>query len=266
MIGTARAFLTIIVLTLVTLPLIPIQVILNMLNVPLKRMVPVFWHRIAARLIGLKVTVYGKISDKYPLLIVANHVSWLDIVALSSSGPVCFIAKQEVAGWPAFGLLAKLQRTVFINRERRSATEAKINEISDRLNDGDVMVLFAEGTSTSGAHVLAFRSALLGAAQKAITDERVVWIQPVALAYTHLHGMAATTAERAVTGFYGDMEMRPHLFNVLKEAAIDVSVAYGDLYQVTSQTDRKALAKELETAVRTMKTAALRGKTNNFKS
>lgn len=259
MVGTIRAHLTIIMLTLVTLPLIPIQIILNILHLPLKRIVPVFWHRIAAHLIGLKVTVHGEISDKRPLLVVANHVSWLDIVALSVSGPVCFIAKQEVSGWPAFGLLARLQRTVFINRERRSATGAKTYEIADRLNDGDVMVLFAEGTSTSGAYVLAFRSALLGAAQKAISDEGTVWIQPAALAYTHLHGMAATTAERVVTGFYGDMEMAPHLFNILKEAAIDVSVVYGNPYQVTSRTDRKMLAKELETNVRAMKTAALRG-------
>ncbi|MEP3524861.1 MAG: 1-acyl-sn-glycerol-3-phosphate acyltransferase [Hyphomicrobiales bacterium] len=259
MIGTVRASFTIIVLLLVTLPLIPIQIILNGLKLPSRRKLPSLWHRFAARIIGLKVTVQGEISDKRPLLIVANHISWLDIVALSASGPVCFIAKQEVSSWPAFGLLAKLQRTVFVNRERRSATGEKTNEIADRLNDGDVMVLFAEGTSTSGAHVLTFRSALIGAAQRAIRDDETVWIQPVALAYTHLQGMAAISTERALTGFYGDMEMGPHLLGVLKEAAIDVSVVYGKPYQVGAATNRKELTKKLETDVRTMKTTALRG-------
>ena len=259
MIGTIRASFTIIVLIIVTLPLIPIQIILNALNLPAKRTLPVLWHRFAARIIGLRVSVEGEISNKRPLLITANHISWLDIVAFGTSGPICFIAKQEVSAWPAFGWLAKLQRTVFINRERRSATGEKTSEIAKRLNAGDVMVLFAEGTSTSGAHVLDFRSALLGAAQKAIKGDARVWIQPAALAYTHLQGMAATSTERALTGFYGDMEMGPHLFGVLKEAAIDVSIIYGEPREVSALTNRKELTKELEADVRAMKTAALRG-------
>ena len=260
MVGTARALFIIIVLTLITLPLLPIQIILNQLSLSPKRRLPILWHRLAARVIGLKVTVQGEISQKRPLLIVANHISWLDIITLSTSGPVSFIAKQEVSGWPAFGLLAKLQRTVFVNRQRRSATGEKTNEIADRLNAGDIMLLFAEGTSTSGTHVLSFRSALLGAAQKAIREDDTIWIQPAALAYTHLQGMSVTSAERAHTGFYGDMAMGPHLWAVLKEGAIDVSLIYGKPRPVTLATNRKILAQELEEDVRAMKTNVLRGK------
>lgn len=260
MIGFLRATFTIIILLIVTLPLIPIQISLNLFNLKAKRRLPVLWHRFAARVVGLKISLHGEISKKRPLLIASNHISWLDIVVLSASGPVSFIAKQEVSGWPAFGILAKLQRTVFINRERRSATGEKTNEIAERLNEGDAMVLFAEGTSTSGVHVLKFRSALLGAAQKAIGKEETVFIQPVALAYTHLHGMPAISSERPITGFYGDMAMAPHLLGILKEGAIDVSIHFGEPLPVTAKMDRKNLAQKLEEEVRAMKTAALRGK------
>lgn len=259
MIETARAIFTILVLVLVTLPLIPVQMVLNAFNLPAKRSLPVLWHRGAAALIGLKITVHGKIAPKRPLLLTANHISWLDIVALSSSGPVSFIAKQEVSRWPAFGVLAKLQRTVFVNRDRRSATGEKANEIAQRLKDDDVMVLFAEGTSTSGVHVLGFRSALLGAAQKAVQNDETMWVQPVAIAYTHLQGMPMNSNERPITGFYGDMDLAPHLWSILREAAINVSVIYGTPRQVTRETNRKDLTKTLEDEVRRLKTRALRG-------
>jgi len=260
MIATARALFTIVVLSAATLPLIPIQMVLNRFDRPLKRTLPRFWHRMAARLIGLKITVIGKIAENRPLLMVANHVSWLDIVALSASAPVSFIAKQEVSAWPAFGTLAKLQRTLFIDREQRNAAGRQTTAIASRLHEGDIMVLFAEGTSSSGVHVLDFKSALLGAAQKAVGVNGAVWVQPVAIAYTRLQGMAAGVAERPFTGFYGDMEMAPHLFAVLKDAAIDVTLIIGKPRKVTPETHRKSLAKQLEANVRAMKTAALRGR------
>lgn len=257
MVGAARATFTIVILFIFTVPLIPVQIVLNALDARAKRQLPILWHQWAARLIGLKITVEGEMAHERPLLLTCNHVSWLDIVSLSASGPVSFIAKQEVSSWPAFGMLAKLQRTVFVNRERRSATGNKTNEIARRLMSGDAMVLFAEGTSTPGTHVLGFRSALLGAAQKAIAGQSVMWVQPVAIAYTKLHGMVMATFERPLTGFYGDMDMAPHLWNVLKEAAFDVTIVYGKPLQIDDTMNRKELSKQLEDAVRAMKTDVL---------
>lgn len=259
MTGHLRAIFTLAALAAVTLPLIPLQIVLNRLALPARRGLPTVWHRLAARLIGLRIAVKGEVAHDRPLLIAANHVSWLDIVVLSACVPVSFIAKREVSDWPAFGTLARLQRTVFVNRERRSATGGAADGIARRLNEGDVMVLFAEGTSSSGAHVLSFRPALLGAAQKALRANETAWIQPAAIAYTHVQGMAATSPERPLTGFYGDMDMAPHLYAVLKEAAIDARLIFGKPHAVTVDTDRKALAKILEGEVRAMKTEALRG-------
>lgn len=258
MIGTVRALFTIVALVGLSLPLIPVQIVLNRLDHPLKRRLPVFWHRCAARLIGLRITVEGDMAGERPLLITANHVSWLDIVALSACGPLSFIAKQEVSHWPAFGYLAKLQRTVFVNRERRSATGDKADEIARRLQAGDVMVLFAEGTSSCGSYVLPFRSALLGAPQRAAGPQSPVFIQPVALAYTHLNGMVTNLSDRPFTGFYGDTDLAPHLFAILKHAAIDVTIRFNEPVAIAADNDRKSVARHLEDTVRLMKTEALR--------
>lgn len=261
MIASCRAWLTILCLVIVTLPLIPIQWFFNQTNNPLRRKLPLLWHRIAAGLVGLKVHVRGAMSVERPLLLTANHVSWLDIVALSVAGPVSFIAKQEVSKWPAFGMLAKLQRTVFVNREKRSATGEKTSEIAKRLHEGDAMVLFPEGTSTSGVHVKPFRSALLGAVQKAAGDSQTIHVQPVAIAYTHISGMPALTDERDFTGFYGDMDLVSSLWPILKEGAIDVTICFGDPIIADETTDRKKLSLVLEERVRTLKSDAFAIKT-----
>ena len=222
MIASCRAWLTVLCLIVMTLPLIPLQWFFNKTDNPLRRKLPILWHHMAASLVGLKVRVKGEISVERPLLLTANHVSWLDIVALSVAGPMSFIAKQEVSKWPAFGMLAKLQRTVFVNRENRSTTGEKTSEIAKRLHEGDAMVLFAEGTSTSGVHVKPFRSALLGAVQKAAGGGETIHVQPVAIAYTHISGMPAFIDERDFTGFYGDMDLVSSLWPILKLSLIHI--------------------------------------------
>ena len=99
----------------VTFVLIPFQWIAVTLGLPAQRRIPVLYHRIVCRLLDVHISVVGNRVDDRPLLIVSNHVSWLDISVISSVTPVIFVAKQEVAGWPLFGLLAKLRRSVFVD-------------------------------------------------------------------------------------------------------------------------------------------------------
>ena len=99
-------------------------------------------------------------------LYVANHVSWLDIVVLSTIAPMCFIAKREVAGWPLFGTLASVGRTLYIDRDRRHDVGRSPHAMQQRLHDGEIVTLFAEGKSSDGNRVLPFRSALVGAADR----------------------------------------------------------------------------------------------------
>ncbi|MBB4304506.1 1-acyl-sn-glycerol-3-phosphate acyltransferase [Rhodobium orientis] len=260
--GTLRAVFILSVLTPVTLLAIPVQWLAVRTGSSLARRIPVAWHRFVRTLLGIRVRVTGRPSDERPLLITANHASWLDITVLSGLMPISFIAKAEVAGWPVFGLFAKLQRTVFVDRTRRAQTGVVATEIAGRLKDGDAMVLFPEGTSNNGNEVLPFRTALIGAARHAIDEEggTTVWIQPLSIAYTRLHGVPLGRRYRPLVAWYGGMDMAPHFLAVLKAGPLDVEITWGEPIGYDVDSDRKAIARTAEKAVREMTTAALTGR------
>jgi len=247
-----RAVVVIILIALMSLVLMPIQIVAIALGIrPVMRALPMIWNRIAVRLLGLRIRIHGKPADERPLLVLSNHVSWLDISVICSLMPLSFISKAEVADWPFFGWCAKLSRSVFVTRERRGATGDKASEIGERLKAGDVMVLFAEGTSSNGIHVRPFRTALLGAANGALTTPGArVLIQPLAIAYTGLYGLPLGRFRKPHVAWYGDMDMAPHLWSVLKRAEIDVDVMWLEPIVYTAGSDRKAIARQAEAAVR----------------
>src|SRR5262249_31602669 len=129
-----------------TLALLPFQALAVWLGLPLRRRIPVRYHRMVCALLGIRLHEVGERMHEHPLLIVANHSSWLDISVITAVAPAVFVAKQEIARWPVFGLLAKLQRTVFVDRTRRHKTRDVNAEIARRLAEGDPVVLFGEGT------------------------------------------------------------------------------------------------------------------------
>lgn len=255
-----KAVFIIFILALVSLVLIPLQWIAIKLRLPVQRKLPQIWHRVATRLVGIRVRQDGQPSDERPLLIVANHASWVDITILGSLMPLSFIAKSEVSGWPVFGLFAKLQRTVFVNRTKRAHTGRAADEVAERMAAGDAMVLFAEGTSNDGNSVLPFRSALLGAATRAAGNggEGIkVWVQPLSLAYRGFYGVPMGRAHRPHAAWYGDMELAGHLWGIFTHGALDVTVSWGEPVLVERTTDRKALTRRLERQVRAMTIASL---------
>lgn len=250
-------------LALFTLVLIPVQWLAVRFDWPLKRSLPVFYHRMVCRLVGFRVRVVGERVTEHPLMIVSNHVSWADISVITSVAPVVFIAKSEVGTWPIFGLLAKLQRSVFVDRNRRHKTGDVNAEIAQRLASGDPVVLFGEGTSNDGNRVLAFRSALIGAARDALAEAEHtgrVWIQPLSVAYTDMLGMPFGRRHRPLIAWYGDLDLIPHLTHVLRTGAIDVTVTWGTPVPYDETSNRKGVARDLEQAVRRMTTLALRGR------
>jgi 1-acyl-sn-glycerol-3-phosphate acyltransferase len=254
-----KAGLIIFLLTLVSLVLIPLQWLAVKLRLPMQRKLPQLWHRIATRLVGIKIEQIGTPATDRPLLIASNHASWVDITVVGSLMPLSFIAKSEVSGWPIFGLFAKLQRTVFVNRTRRTETAQVADTIAQRMAAGDAMVLFAEGTSNDGNCVLPFRSALLGAATRAIGEDETskVWVQPLSVAYQGFYGLPMGRAHRPHVAWYGDMELAGHLWGIFSRGALDVVVRWGEPVLVDRTTDRKALSRRLETEVRAMTIASL---------
>jgi 1-acyl-sn-glycerol-3-phosphate acyltransferase len=196
-------------------------------------------------------------------MIVCNHVSWLDISVISAVAPIVFVAKSEISGWPLFGLLAKLQRSVFVDRSRRHETDAVNAEIARRLAGGDPVVIFGEGTSSDGNRVLAFRTALIGAARDALAEAehvRRVWLQPLSIAYTDLLGLPLGRQHRPLIAWYGAFSLAPHFLSAVRRGGIDVTVTWGEPIAYDENSDRKALARMLEARVRHMTAQALRGR------
>ncbi|QFU14924.1 lysophospholipid acyltransferase family protein [Microvirga thermotolerans] len=243
-------------LGLVALVLIPLQMLALRWNRPVLHLAPMWFHRVLLRLFNVRVTERGRPPGSAPTLVVANHVSWLDIPVIGSLHPLSFIAKSEIEGWPVVGLLARLQRSVFIDRQRRKATAEVNDALAHRLVKGETIVLFAEGTTSDGNRLLPFRSSLVGAAQTALMHDTVeqVFLQPLAIAYIRRDGLPVTRRERPFIAWYGDMELAPHLRTFLEAHPLDVTVTWGE--PIPFNGNRKEATAAAEAAVRSALKAA----------
>jgi len=215
---------------------------------------PVLFHRAFLRLFSIRVTQSGTPpADGEAALVLANHVSWLDILVIGSLRPLSFVAKSEIAGWPVIGQLAVMQRTLFIDRGRRAATATVSAAMGHRLAGGELVVLFAEGTTGDGTRLLPFRSSLVGAARAALQGEAEVGrvrLQPLAIAYPRRNGLPVVRSERAEIAWYGDMELAPHLAAFVRGGPIDVHVVWGAPILFENGSDRKAATAAAEAEVR----------------
>jgi 1-acyl-sn-glycerol-3-phosphate acyltransferase len=230
------------VLALGILALLPVQLVAIRLGPRRANRVPLLFHRMLCAVLGVRRTVRGRPPAAGEQgLIIANHISWLDIPVVGARAPVAFIAKSEIEGWPVIGLLARLQRTIFIDRSRRGATADVSDTMSARLNAGESLVLFAEGTTGDGTRILPLRSALIGAVQQAMAQDPadtapngqrgkpgdiIVW--PLAISYTGRRGLPAGRAGRAMLAWYGDTELAPHLAEILNGGPVDVTLTWGE--------------------------------------
>jgi 1-acyl-sn-glycerol-3-phosphate acyltransferase len=237
-----------------TLPLMPVQWLLLKTGSRQARTFPHWYHRRVLRILRIRLTTVGEPVRDKPCLVAANHVSWLDIPVLSAAAPVSFVAKREVARWPFFGILAYLQRSVFVDRDRRHSTGKSRDEMRERLTERDMIVLFPEGTSSDGVHVRPFRSAFFGAAE----DVDVV-VQPVSVAYRAAWGLPMNGRYRPSYAWYGDMDMAPHLWGAVTAGPLDVTVIFHPPLTAAEAGGRKGLAAAAERAVKRGLAAALTG-------
>lgn len=259
-IGAIRASLALTFVAAGTAVLVPLQLLVLKTGLRGDRLLRRTWYRMALRALGVRVHVTGAMSAQRPLLLASNHISWTDIVVLGSFNDLAFIAKSEMAGWPLLGKLARLQRTVFVERDRKRKSSEQADEIARRLGSGDAMVLFAEGTTGDGNSMLPFKSTLFGAAGMALSGDAAgtVFIQPVAIAYTRLHGLPMGRRHRMIAAWIGDMDLAPHLWRLLMEGALDVEVHFGEPMAFCAGVDRKEAARQAEDMVRAMMRDVLR--------
>jgi 1-acyl-sn-glycerol-3-phosphate acyltransferase len=261
MLPMIRCILVVIALLGITLALLPLQLLAMAFDLSWQRRIPQLYHRALCALLGVRIHQIGRRCATAPTLILANHVSWLDICVIGALTPVVFISKSEVASWPVFGWLARLQRTIFIDRKARHRTGAATREIAERMRDGDAVVLFAEGTSSDGVRILPFRSALIGAVHHALGDapaHRAVAVQPMSVAYLQFGGLPIGRELRDRVAWYGDADLLPHFIGILQAGAVDVTVSWGTPVATDLAADRKQIARDAEAAVRRMTAAARR--------
>ena len=189
----------------------------------------------AMRVIDLEIELFGVLPQRG--MIVSNHVSYLDIPALSTALPCVFISKAEVEQWPLIGRYARWAGSVFVQRhDRADAARANVN-VADALQNGVPVVLFPEGTTTDGHRVLRFHSTML---QPAI--DTAASVTPCAIRYELEDGDPA----REVC-WWGAMTLLPHAWNLLGKKIVRTRIAFGET--ISAQGHRKQLSAQLHEKV-----------------
>lgn len=217
-----------------------LQSLAMVLKLPIRAVLPFWYHRQCSRILGVQIERRGRQSRHHPTLYVSNHVSYLDITVLGTLVRGSFVAKSEVRKWPVFGWLATLQRTVFVER-RGLRIAAQRDEMVRRLEAGDSLILFAEGTSSDGNRVLPFKSSLLSVAETYGGDAPLM-VQPVSVAYTKLDGLPLGRYLRPFFAWYGDMDLMPHLWQLAGLGRVTVVVHFHRPVTLAELGSRKALS------------------------
>ncbi len=246
--GRLRAIRRMAMAVLWTLAAIPIQAVLVY---ALARVFPRahqrfarVYHSVLCWLIGLKVQVVGRPSAERPVLFVANHSSWLDILVMGGAIEASFVAKAEVGRWPVIGAVARLGRTVFVSRTRGTmGREADV--MRARLGAGDSLILFPEGTSNDGTRTLPFRSSFLA------TADAARMIQPVSVVYDRLGGLPACRRDRPIFAWYGDMDIGSHFWRLARRSGARATILLHEPFPPGTLPDRKALTAETSRIVAT---------------
>ena len=191
-------------------------------------------------LAGLRIRLSGRPAAGKVLLI-ANHVSWLDIMALARAARAIFVAKVDLAGHGFLKFLCEQNDTVFITRDQRGTVKQQIDLVREAIAERP-LVIFPEGTTGDGKTLAPFKSSLLAAAERLEAEDARVVIQPVALAYREASAIAWTVGEAG-------------LDNVMRLLArirpIDLNVRFCEPLHGSQLADRKAMAQASRQAIET---------------
>lgn len=220
---------------------VPLQWIGLRLGWPWQRLVPLACCRILSRLLRLRVIAHGNPMRDGARLLAANHVSWLDILALSSVEPVCFLAKKEVASWPVVSTFVKLQETVLIDRQRRRAIPGANAAMARRMLAGRSMLLFPEGTIGDGVSLKKFKSSHFASARDLLAEATAVEhvaVQPIAIRYS---------SPRAA--WHRDVTLLPHAWSLLKGGPITCDLVFGEPLPYYRGTNRKHVTWEVRARI-----------------
>ena len=197
------------------------------------------WSLAMLRCIGIELIVKGNPALNGPLLLVANHMSWLDITALHAARFCRFVSKADIKKWPFIGMLASGIGTLFIERESRRDAMRVVHSMTDSLRAGDVLGVFPEGTTSDGATLLPFHANLIQAAIAANAP-----IQPVALQFID----TCTGLRSTAPCYIGDDTLAQSVWRALTAPNLAVVITFGEPQQAEGR-DRRAWALALQQAV-----------------
>ena len=201
------------------------------------------WAQRVLRTLGIGLVVRGQPADG-PVLLTANHISWLDIVVIHAARHCRFIAKSELQSWPLVATLAVGAGTLFIERASRRDALRVVHHMAERLQAGDVLAVFPEGTTGDGIDVLPFHANLL---QAAIAVDAPV--QPLALRF--VDGASGQTSLQPC--YIGDDTLLQSLWRTACSEGLQAQLHFGAVQAVAGR-DRRRLAADLREAI-----VALRG-------
>lgn len=218
---------------------------------PAAYVLPCLWHKTVCAVFGIKVRITGAPHTGRQTIFVGNHLSYLDIPAIGSVLKASFVAKKDVAGWPVFGFLSKLQQTAFISRARADAAREK-NALDAMLCEGKSLILFPEGTSTDGREVLPFKSSLFSIALKDENKSTDLLIQPFTIVMDSVDGKSPQTQEqRDLYAWHIAMDtpMPAHLWRFARSRGAVLRLVFHDPVPAREHEDRKTLAKHCRNTV-----------------
>lgn len=236
-----RAVILLFGAALCLLPVVIFQPLLLRVPGRAKELIPYWYFKIASRILGIDTRVHGAPSRENPVLFIANHISWVDIFALGGVMKPSFVARGDLEGWPLFGWLSTLRRTIFIDRENRARSGAHLELMIKRLEAGDSLILFPEGTSSDGSRVLPFKSSLFAVAER-WNGTKPLTVQPVSIAYTQLNSMPLGRHFRPYVGWYGDMFLGPHVWDLMTLGRVTVVITFHTPVTLETVGDRKAMS------------------------
>lgn len=235
-----------------------------------RRLVRRLWCRCTCWILNVKVRRTGTPFAACPTLFVANHVSYIDVLAIGGSVDGTFVAKSEVRTWPLFGFIASCAGTMFIRRHWRQALIQR-NAMAARMRQGESFVLFAEGTSSNGLEVRPFKTSLLSVAEPWVLDCPVA-TQALTLTYGRLaDGRPFDRATCDLYAWYNDMPFAPHLLELLHQEGCEIDLRLHepvlswsvDSRKLLGRQMREEITRELETARRRCWTEPEPGRTSN---
>jgi 1-acyl-sn-glycerol-3-phosphate acyltransferase len=203
------------------------------------------WAQALLSLLNVQLRIEGEPVKQGPLLVVANHISWLDIVVLLAAQPVCFVSKSEVKHWPVIGWLATHAGTLYIERASRRDALRVVHRIAEGLQQGQIIAVFPEGTTTDGATVLPFHANLL---QSAISVQAPV--QSVVLRFVD----EATGARSMSPVYVDDDSLLSSVWRMLSSPPVVAHLQFLPSVE-TQRMDRRQLAREMQQKI----SAALQG-------